>query len=150
MSNKLASQSRRFYDVFAKLARSYQHRDSNRAQYFGLSVSQTHVLEYLDTSGPLKMSELAQKLVKTLSGATRIVDPLVTKRLVRRRTDTADRRICRVEITHKGQGLIEKTRGTLADEYRSVLSEIPASHRESAILVVELMLERFEEREVFD
>ena len=71
-----ATQARRLYDIFAELARRYQHRDVNVAAYRGLTVSQTHVLERLDRDGTCTMGELAAALFKSLSAVTRMVDSL--------------------------------------------------------------------------
>lgn len=142
-----SSQARRLYDVFAELARRYQHRDVDVAAYQGLTVSQTHVLERLDTAGTCTMGELAAALYKSLSAVTRMVDPLVGAGLVARRIDAPDRRVCRVEVTAAGRKTIEEIRTDLAVEYGEVLAQVPAAHRESVIAAVAAMLDLFTARQ---
>jgi DNA-binding MarR family transcriptional regulator len=146
-STRARSQARRLYDVFAELARRYQHRDVNVAAYRDLTVSQTHVLERLDASGPLMMGALAHALFKSLSAVTRMIDPMVTAGLVERRVDEADRRICRIAITRRGVATIEAIRSDLSLEYGEVLERVPAAHRESVIMAVSAMLELFTSRQ---
>jgi DNA-binding MarR family transcriptional regulator len=147
MGQPTSRQARRLYDVFAELARRYQHRDVSVAAYRELSVSQTHVLEQLDRAGPSTMGEIAAALFKSLSAVTRMVDPLVARGLVERGGDPADRRVCRVAITARGRACIEAIREDLALEYGAVLARVPAAHRESVILAVGAMLELFTERQ---
>ena len=141
------SQARRLYDVFAELARRYQHRDVNIAAYRRLTVSQTHVLEFLDRDGASTMGALAAQLYKSLSAVTRMVDPLVRAGLVKRQFDERDRRVCNVAITPRGQATIEAIRDDLAVEYGEVLSRVPAAHRESVIDAVRAMLDLFTVRQ---
>lgn len=140
-------QARRLYDVFAELARRYQHRDVSVAAYRGFSVSQTHVLEHLDRAGPSTMGEVAAALFKSLSAVTRMVEPLVAQGLVERGGDPDDRRVCRIAITARGRATIEAIREDLAVEYGEVLARVPAEHRESVIAAVGEMLELFTARQ---
>jgi DNA-binding MarR family transcriptional regulator len=147
VSRPSQEQARRLYDVFAELARRYQHRDVDVAAYRGLTVSQTHVLEHLDGNGPSTMGEIAAALYKSLSAVTRMVDPLVRAGLVERHGDRHDRRVCRVHIAGRGHDTIEAIRRDLAVEYSEVLARIPAAHRESVIQAIGTMLELFNARQ---
>lgn len=141
------SQARRLYDTFAELSRRYQHRDVNIAAYRGLTVSQTHVLEFLDRDGTSTMGAVAAELYKSLSAVTRMVDPLVRTGLVKRQFDQRDRRVCNIAITPRGRATIEAIRDDLAVEYGGVLSRVPPAHRESVIDAVNAMLDLFTVRQ---
>lgn len=73
-----------------------------------LSVSQFGALEALHHLGPLQPTELARKLLKTGGNITMVVGNLERRGLVSRRRSGDDRRRFLVQLTAKGQKLIEK------------------------------------------
>ena len=105
MARTLAEQTRAFRRVMSGLVKKYQFRDRSETVAFGLSVSQAYALGSLFEHGTLTMGGLAADLQLTVSTATRVVDPLVARALVRRGVAPEDRRICRVALTPKGRRL---------------------------------------------
>ncbi len=63
-----------------------------------LTVAQLRVMLMLHTYGPLRMSDIANRLHVAVSTTTGIMDKLVAKQMVVREADTEDRRrvICRL------------------------------------------------------
>ena len=147
MAPPLARQAERLQQVFAELIRGYQFRDREDICCHGLSVSQCYTLETLEAHGPAPMGELAGRMFLELSSMTRIVDRLVTQGLARRSEDPRDRRVCRVQITPKGRGLITRIRGELVKEHELVLREIPAESREAVISAMSHLLSAFKQRQ---
>src|SRR3954468_7419066 len=72
----------------------------------GLTPSQFAVLEALYHVGPLCLTELARKILRTSGNLTMVVDNLEKSGLVRRIPDAEDRRYVRVEITENGRKVI--------------------------------------------
>jgi MarR family transcriptional regulator, 2-MHQ and catechol-resistance regulon repressor len=73
---------------------------------FGLTESQLGVLETLHHLGPLAQGQICQKILKSGSNVTTVVDNLERDGLVRRVRDEADRRVQVVHLTEQGQDLI--------------------------------------------
>ncbi|NUO37990.1 MAG: MarR family transcriptional regulator [Gemmatimonadaceae bacterium] len=99
-------------DAFIKLNRSViavQGRLLPALQReFGLTESQIAVLEALKHLGPLQQGELCQKILRSGSNVTTVVDNLERDGLVQRSRDESDRRIQVVNLTEKGRELVDR------------------------------------------
>jgi MarR family 2-MHQ and catechol resistance regulon transcriptional repressor len=99
-------------DAFIKLNRSViavQGRLLPSLQReFGLTESQIAVLEALRHLGPLQQGELCQKILRSGSNVTTVVDNLERDGLVQRTRDESDRRIQVVHLTGKGRELVDR------------------------------------------
>src|SRR5690349_8893366 len=73
-----------------------------------VSLPQYRVLVLLDDHQPQTMSALADHLGVSRSTATRVCDRLADKRLIDRRVDENDRRSVRVQLTKRGQRLVDQ------------------------------------------
>ena len=73
---------------------------------FGLTESQLAVLEAIFHLGPLCQGELGQKILRSGSNVTTVVDNLARNGLVRRQRDAHDRRMQIVHLTDKGRTAI--------------------------------------------
>ena len=94
------------------LARAVTYVDRIACRRHGLTETQGEALRRLWEDGDLLMSELAEDLLIDRSTATRLVDLLEKKSLVRRRASRSDRRQQRVSLTTAG----EDTWLTIEDE----------------------------------
>ncbi len=147
MPDRVTQQARRLYGVFSELLRRYQFRDRDQICCHGLTVTQCYTMEALARRDSMTMGELAEHLCLKISSMTRVVDHLVAEGWVRRGDDPDDRRICRVQITHRGRLLVEKVQRGLLAEYEQVLRAVPAESREAVIAAVGHLLAAFEERQ---
>ena len=73
---------------------------------FGLTESQLGVLEALHHLGPLAQGQICQKILKSGSNVTTVVDNLERDGLVERVRDDEDRRVQVVHLTERGRELI--------------------------------------------
>lgn len=142
----LARQAERLYDAFSELVRRYQFRDRDQICCHGLSVSQCYTLDALADADSLTMGALADRLCLKISSATRVVDPMVERGWVRRVPDPDDRRVCRVQATAKGRGLILRVRRDLIAEHERVLRNVPADSREVVIRAMNDLLSAMDAR----
>ena len=74
---------------------------------FGVTESQFAVLEALYHLGPLSQGQLCQKILRSGSNVTTVVDNLERDGLVRRDRDEKDRRVQIVTLTHEGRTLLQ-------------------------------------------
>ncbi len=65
----------------------------------------------------LRMTDLADRVMLSPSGVTRLVDRLVSKGLVRRQTDPDDRRVALASLTEKG---LRELRGAARTHLRGI------------------------------
>lgn len=108
---KGSEKERRALDVYIKLFRateSVSGRTAGPIIAAGLSPSQFGVLETLYHLGPLMVSQLADKHLKSRNNFTVVVDNLEKQGLVRRERSHEDRRAVWVHLTETGQERIER------------------------------------------
>jgi DNA-binding MarR family transcriptional regulator len=93
----------------------------------GLSPSQHQALLAIKGSAGdriVTVGELAEVLLLRHHSAVGLVDRLARKALVRRADDPADRRRVRVELTPRGEALLERLSAVHRDELRRVGPEL--------------------------
>ena len=99
----------RALSAYVKLLRASEtvHSEATRTLAGeSLSVSQFAVLEALYHVGPLCLSDLAHKILKTSGNLTMVVGNLEKNGLVTRQQSAEDRRFVSVAITEKGRKLM--------------------------------------------
>ena len=119
--------------------KKYQFRDRNETVAYGLSVSQAYALGALESGGPLSMGALAADLHLTVSTTTRVVDSLVERRLVGRKSDPGDRRVCRVALSARGAALWRRLEGELIAMEEEVLRALLPAERDAVIRALRLL-----------
>jgi len=97
---------RRMIELLPQLIRGFARYESNYLSRGKITLPQLWVLEYLSRHKNTAMHELASFLRVTRPAATGLMDRLIVQGLVRREGDAKDRRIVRVNITAKGQRII--------------------------------------------
>jgi MarR family 2-MHQ and catechol resistance regulon transcriptional repressor len=108
---KGTQEERRALDVLVKLmraSRSVAERMSQPVIAAGLSPSHFGVLETLYHLGPLKVSELADKHLKSHNNFTVVIDNMEKQGLVRRERLQEDRRVVMVHLTSEGRERIKQ------------------------------------------
>lgn len=86
-----------------KIDRPFKQRHKN-----AMSLETYYCLQMLRCSGPLTMSELAQRLQLKKTQATRTIELLCKYGFVRRLADAGDRRCVRIEITQTALDYIDE------------------------------------------
>ena len=100
----------RTLDAFIKLTRctdSLLLRLAERNTIGDLTFSQFAVLEALYHLGPMPAGEVSQKILKSGSNLTTVLDNLERDGLVRRERDAKDRRVIHIHLTQAGSKKIE-------------------------------------------
>jgi MarR family transcriptional regulator, 2-MHQ and catechol-resistance regulon repressor len=100
----------RTLDTFIKLTRctnSVLARLAERNTIGDLTYSQFAVLEALYHLGPMTQGEVSQKVLKSGSNMTTVIDNLERDGLVRRERDANDRRVIHVHLTEAGSSKLE-------------------------------------------
>ena len=100
----------RTLDTFIKLTRctnSLLTRLAERNTVGDLTPSQFAVLEALYHLGTMTQGEISQKVLKSGSNMTTVIDNLERNGLVRRERDANDRRVIHVHLTEAGSDKLE-------------------------------------------
>jgi MarR family 2-MHQ and catechol resistance regulon transcriptional repressor len=100
----------RALDTFIKLTRctnSLLNRLASCNTIGDLTPSQFAVLEALYHLGPMTQGEVSQKVLKSGSNMTTVIDNLERDKLVRRERDANDRRVIHIHLTEAGSSKVE-------------------------------------------
>lgn len=87
-----------------------------------LSMIQLATLFVLADGEALTVKELAQVIGRSVSATSRMLDQLVSQRLVSRREDERDRRAKRVQITDEGRAFLDALHQTRAEAQLAVMA----------------------------
>lgn len=90
----------------------------------------------------LSVKDVAQQLGISLPSASRAIDPLVRRRLVARQEDAEDRRVKRLELTAKGDALVERLTAARVSSFERMLEELTESERRKLASALESILAR--------
>jgi len=126
---------RRALDTYIKLARaaeSVARRALECVHAAELTEGQFGVLEALHHLGPMMLSDLARKHLRSPNNLTVVVDNLEKLGLVRRERDCRDRRIIQVHLTPAGE---EKITALFPQHAQAVAHEFAVlTEKEQALL----------------
>ena len=84
--------------------------EMRRHRMADLSVPQFRTLAFVDRNGDASLSDVAEHIGLTLPSASKIVDGLVTRKLVTRQTAPEDRRRMTLALTARGRSALQATR----------------------------------------
>jgi DNA-binding MarR family transcriptional regulator len=96
------------FSLFGAQARVFSMMEGAALRPLGLTHAGFVTLMLLWTQGPLETRELARVLGVSRPAVVSSVNTLERARLVRRRRSQADRRLVTVELTARGQDLVER------------------------------------------
>ncbi|GBF12411.1 putative HTH-type transcriptional regulator YusO [Tepidibacillus sp. HK-1] len=92
--------------------------EKNKFLKSGISWSQFWVLKMLNDQGPLKITEVAEKMGVSVPAVTALSDKLIRQELAERDRCDEDRRVVYLHITEKGTELLQEFR-----QYRHQMME---------------------------
>ena len=122
-----------------ELIRRYQFRDWNQICCYGISISQSHILDVLAEEGDLTMQRLAKRMFKSVSTMTRVVAQLVRRGYVKRRQDPEDRRAVWISITPQGKAIVAAINRDLVETQKAILRDIPSGEWSGAFKLLEAL-----------
>ncbi len=96
---------------------------------FGISPQQYNILRILRGAGTeLKVQVIKERMIERSPNATRLMDKLCVKELIKRHNCENDRRVVYVEITKNGMQLLDKITAKNIDDLLDNLSENEAKN----------------------
>jgi MarR family 2-MHQ and catechol resistance regulon transcriptional repressor len=133
------SGAERLHRLTKVLIRRYQFRDWNQICCYGISISQSHILDVLAEEGDLTMQGLAKRMFKSVSTMTRVVAQLVRRGYVKRRQDPEDRRAVWISITPQGKAIVAAVNRDLVETQKAILRDIPSGEWAGAFKLLEAL-----------
>ncbi len=121
------------------LIRRYQFRDWNQICCYGISISQSHILDVLAEAGDLPMQQLARRMYKSVSTMTRVIGQLLRRGYVKRSQDPEDRRVVHISITPQGKAIVTAINRDLIETQKAILQSVPPDHWAGAFKVLEAL-----------
>lgn len=131
-------------DVIRQVMKKMATQWSKVADY-GLSLSQTSMLEKLASEGPQKASHLAEALNITTGGITGIADKLIAGGLVERKRDDEDRRIVYLAITPLGRSTLKRAIRQRERFIETCFSQLTESELQSLVQIYKKILSTLEQ-----
>ncbi len=101
-----------------------------------VTLTQYHTLVVLNSRGPQRTTDLAAALNVTPSTASRMIERLVGKRLVRRARSQDDRRTVRIFLTDLGRSAVTQVSDQRRGEIEQMLDKLPARGRRALTLAL--------------
>lgn len=120
----------------ADLVRVYQFRDRDRICCHDISVTQCYALETLVEQGPMRLSELTERLFLDKSTTSRVVQTLIKKGYVEQRDDPSDRRAIALSATRAGRQLCARITADLVKQQKELLIDLDPDIRAGVIDVI--------------
>jgi DNA-binding MarR family transcriptional regulator len=101
-----------------------------------VTLPQYRVLVLLGSRGPQRAADLAAALRVNPSTATRMIERLVRKQLVRRTHARDDRRSLRISLSPPGRALVTQVTGRRREEVATILEHMPGEGRTALLLAL--------------
>ncbi len=109
-----------------------------------LTLPRRRLLMFLHESGPLRSSELAQRLAVTPRAVTALVDGLVESGYVERRPDPSDRRAMFVELTESGTAICSDMQRSFDSFATQLFAGIGSGDVDAALQTISVVRQNFE------
>lgn len=101
-----------------------------------ITFQQILILEFLERSGQLKMSEIAGFMDVSTAAVTGIVERLVRERYVERVYDKKDRRVIRIQLTLKGGQIVTKASEQRRNMMIKLFQKVSVADRASYLRII--------------
>jgi DNA-binding MarR family transcriptional regulator len=108
-----------------------------------MTLTQRLALFEVAVRGPMRLSELADRMRITAPTASRAVDALVDHGLVERRPDPGDRRAVRIDLTRHGRREVDERRARAAAALEPILSALSAKDRAQLAALLKRLTDSF-------
>lgn len=124
MNEKAKDFAGQLLHLVSELVKNNEMCDRECVAHFGVTASQGYTMLSLPPENTLSMNELSKIMSVDNSTMTRMVDQLVEKNLMYRKSDEKDRRLVRVGLTAHGQELRTDLEEELKNFYKLALEGI--------------------------
>ncbi len=115
--------------VMMKAHRSLQALMARSISSLGIGISDFMILEALLHKGPMRISTLGEKVHLANASMTAAVDRMTDRGLMKRASDSCDRRVRTIELTPCGRALIQKLYSKHEHDIEALMSPLCPAER---------------------
>ena len=123
-------------ESFLRVARRLRRETSLRTAPLGLNLHQSRALRVIGDAGPLRPSEVAERLGIVARSATDAVSGLITSGFVERSTDPADGRAQLLVLSPSGRAALEEVERIRTEVGRDFFGRLPEADRAALAAVL--------------
>ena len=136
MAVSLAEFADRITEVMPVVAREFIRQRPDELCRGLVTPPQFLVLNYLETRGELKMTDLAKLIGVTTAAMTGVVDRIVRRRYAERVFEPTDRRVIKMRPTAKGLALVKKIKEQKKEMVIKLFGRLPQQDREEYLRII--------------
>jgi DNA-binding MarR family transcriptional regulator len=125
--DKGESNAQQLMQAFYRIARSRHALFQDLLHRYDVTLHQFHLLLYMKMSGNIKVTDLSEKMLVSKPTASRMINTLSDKGMVKKRADDRDRRLVFIVLTSKGERVVEEVQARQRELLSRVLGKMPAS-----------------------
>jgi DNA-binding MarR family transcriptional regulator len=129
-TNKTSEFAETVHQLINQIAKNNQAYENACVNFFGVTTSQGGTILVIPVDATIKMNELSTVAGVDTSTMTRMIDQLVEKGLVIRKTGEKDRRHVHIRLTEAGRKLHQELSSALDKFYQDSLERIPEEKRD--------------------
>lgn len=118
--------AQRLMMVFYRIGRSRHALFHELLSRYDVTLQQFHLLLYMKASGRTRVTDLSDMMMVSKPTASRMINTLCDKGMIKKRTDDRDRRLVYLELTPKGRRVVEEKELRQRERLARVLGEMPA------------------------
>ena len=138
---EIIEKAKRFEKVFAEFFKIVRLRKPSSFSNINITEPQYFTLNYLARNNNCTMGDLKEHLDVSLSTLTGIIDRMVRDGYVERERDDDDRRLVRVRLTKKGDGIVEEINIKRLERIIAVLEVLSKEDQDLLIGTIERLTE---------
>jgi DNA-binding MarR family transcriptional regulator len=127
-------------DLTFKLLANCQEKEARLAEKYGLTQSEFRCLRLFNKNDVLNNKMVAERMNLSPSRLTRIIDGLVAKQYIIRQIEPADRRNMKVELSKKGNVIVQKLNDAYVNIHKEILEDIDRTQHKPLISAMENLL----------
>lgn len=127
-------------DLTFKLLANCQEKEARLAEKYGLTQSEFRCLRLFNKNDVLNNKMVAERMNLSPSRLTRIIDGLVAKEYIIRQIEPADRRNMKVELSKRGNIIVQKLNDAYVNIHKEILEDIDRSQHKPLINAMENLL----------
>jgi len=136
MSLTLQEFADRLGEVMPVVIKEFSRRQTRELFKGKITLPQILIMEFLKKKGVSKMKDLAAFLGVSTAAVTGIVERLVRYAYAERQFDPADRRVIKIRLTARGQGLIRKIEEQRRRMVIDIFSKISEADRQDYLRIL--------------
>jgi DNA-binding MarR family transcriptional regulator len=117
--------TQRLMEAFYRMAKGRHALFQDLLHDFEVTPHQFHLLTYMQASGKVRVTDLSGMMLVSKPTASRMLNTLCEKGLAKKGADRCDRRLVYLQLTHKGQRVVEEVQARQKEILSRILEKMP-------------------------